>query len=83
MTNDAKIIITQETRDLSLVDLLVEIKATQSLLLALYAKTFQRSLEQADKDLGAMRLSSFDRVQRFLVKHGDLDVPGLLESLDL
>lgn len=83
MSADNKIIINQEGRDLALMFALANTAVNQTVLQALYAKVFEYSPEEAEAHLAEIRKNAFTDVCAVLAKHGNLDLPTLLESLGL
>ena len=83
MPTDANILISQEGRDLALIFALANSAVNQSVLQAIYAKTFGYSPEESEAHLADTRKKTFTDVCAVLAKHGNLDVPTLLQSLGL
>jgi hypothetical protein len=83
MPTDTNILISQEGRDLALIFALANTAVNQSVLQAIYAKTFGYTSEEAEAHLAETRKKTFADVCAVLAKHGNLDVATLLQSLGL
>lgn len=83
MPNGTSLSLNEHARDAALILNMADIRTTQTVLLAVYAKIFDLTPEAADKHLREMRQAELEKVWGLLAQFGHLDVPGLRESLGL
>ncbi len=82
MPNGSKLVMTQNSRDTALIYALTDIRVTQTMLSAIYAKLFELTPQETDLHLKEMQANELKRVYTLLASIGDLEVPGLLDSVE-
>ena len=83
MPQEIKLIMTSQAQNVSLIRILTEIGVNQKLLTAIYSKVLELPTKETERYVRDIRKKEFDKIITFLSKYGDIDVPGLLNSLHL
>ena len=78
-----KLRLSEDGKNVALIFALANTAVNQTILEAIYAKTFGYSPEECGKRIAEFRKQTFERMLTVLEKYGDLDVPAFREFLGL
>lgn len=76
-----KLRLSEDGRNIALIFVLANTAVNQTILEAVYAKTFNYSPEECEKRIAEIRKQTFEKMLTVLEKYGNLDVPRFLELL--